>query len=165
MRKNQVVLLALTLASLGCASTSVTRTSASAHPASRLDVLRFMIGDWEGASSDGAFDEHWTDARGDLMIGVGRELAPSGKLSFWELMRIEARPDGIYLVPQPFGRPPHDFKLTTSDASHAVFESAGDDKVQRITYARGRDETLAARVEGDNEGKKIDDRYVLHRAH
>ena len=125
-------------------------------PATPLDGLRFLTGDWDGKSPDGTFDEHWTDPRAGVMLGVGREIKGDGTLSFFEYMRVEARVDGVYLVPQPHGKPGHDFKLVEHDASRAVFENAGDDRVHRITYSRTGD-TLEARVQGEG----IDDAFRL----
>lgn len=121
-----------------------------------LASVAWLTGDWEGASPDGSFDEHWGDARAGVMLGVGREVLRDGRLSFFEYMRIEARPDGVFLVPQPRGKPGHDFKLVSLAGEHAVFENAGDDRVHRIEYARHGDE-LEARVQGDG----IDDRFRL----
>jgi len=125
-------------------------------PPSALDTLRWLSGDWEGKSPDGAFDEHWIEPRGGVMLGVAREIKADGALSFFEYMRIEARADGVYLVPQPRGKPGHDFKMVEHADSRAVFENAGDDRVHRITYARTGD-TLEARVQGEG----IDDAFHL----
>lgn len=115
-----------------------------------------MTGDWEGKSPDGTFDEHWTEPRAGVMLGVGREIKGDGTLSFFEYMRVEAREGGVFLVPQPHGKPGHDFKLVEHDGSRAVFENGGDDRVHRITYSRTGD-TLEARVQGEG----IDDAFRL----
>jgi hypothetical protein len=115
-----------------------------------------MTGDWEGSAASGTFDEHWTVERGGLMLGVGREVLTNG--TFFEYMRLESRPDGIYYVPQPKGNPPHDFKLIELHGTSAIFESPGGDRISRVSYQRIGNE-LHARVQGEG----IDDAYQFTR--
>ncbi len=116
-----------------------------------LENLRFLEGAWKGESGQTSFEEHWTDAAGGTMLGVSRTLV-SGKTVAFEYLRIEARPDGVFYVAQPGGRPPTEFKLTQVSASEAVFENPQHDHPKLIRYRPG-DGGLVAEVEGD-EGKQ-----------
>jgi hypothetical protein len=115
-----------------------------------FEKVAFLLGDWDGTSSDGRFDEHWIAPRGGIMLGVGREVDSKGT-GFFELMRIENRGNHLMLVPQPMGEPGRDFRLVRATPGGAVFENAGDDRVARISYSLGGDE-LVARVEFRTDG-------------
>jgi hypothetical protein len=120
--------------------------------AGELDRLRFLEGVWKGEAGNAALEERWTDGAGGIMLGVSRTLVP-GKKAFFEFLRIEARPDGVFYVAQPGGRPPTDFKLTEAAEGKAVFENPQHDHPKIIRYRLAGD-TLVAEVEGD-EGKEV----------
>lgn len=69
-----------------------------------------------------------------------------------ELQRIERRPIGLVLVPQPRGRLGHDFALASASERSVVFENAGDDRVARIGFAILGGE-LVARIEYREAGR------------
>jgi hypothetical protein len=78
----------------------------------------------------------------------------NGKMVEFEFLRIEARADGIFYMPQPSGKPPVDFKFTPTTSDEAVFVNPGHaDHLKRIIYRKNPDGTLAARIEGENNGK------------
>lgn len=111
-----------------------------------FEPVAFLVGDWDGTSADGRFDEHWIAPRGGVMLGLGREVDAEGKARFFELMRIERRGTDLVLMPHPMGKAAKDFRLTRATAGAVVFENAGDDRVARISYAAAGDE-LVARIE------------------
>ena len=118
-----------------------------------LDALRWLAGDWEMTSGDRCIEEHWTQPSTNMLVGTSRTVA-GGKTVSFEFLRIEARPDGIYYVPQPGGRPPVDFKLTAPPGPNLVFENPGHaDHLKRILYTRRDDDAIDARIEGENAGK------------
>ncbi len=89
---------------------------------------------------------------GKLMLGMSRTVSQRG--AFFEFLRLEARPDGVYYVAQPGGRPPTDFKLTSYSAGEAVFENLEHDFPKRILYRLDSPVDLTARVEGDAGSKE-----------
>jgi hypothetical protein len=120
---------------------------APAKPATELDSLRWITGSWVQDGAKTRVEEHWTDAGGNMMLGIGRTLA-GGKTVFFEFLRIEARADGIYYVAQPKGRLGTDFKLTSFDGTTATFENPQHDFPKRIRYRRNADGSLTARLDG-----------------
>ena len=77
-----------------------------------------------------------------------------GRTQSFEFMRIEARADGIYDVAQPSGKPPVDFKLSTEPGAELTFVNPGHaDHLKRIVYRRDGEQGMAARIEGENNGK------------
>jgi hypothetical protein len=125
--------------------------AASAGGSADLADLRFLSGEWRGESGKAAIEEHWTEAAGGTMLGLSRTLV-SGKTAAFEYLRIVERPDGVFYVAQPNGRPPTEFKMTRLAAGEAVFENPAHDHPKIIRY-RLSEGMLVAEVEGD-EGKQ-----------
>jgi hypothetical protein len=59
-----------------------------------------------------------------MLVGTSRTVEAGRTVSF-EFMRIEARPDGVFYVAQPGGKPPVDFTLASDTASELVFVNPG----------------------------------------
>ena len=121
---------------------------------STLADLSWMTGDWQTAPGGRAqIEEHWTQAAGGIMIGMGRTLAGNKTYEF-EYLRIEQRADGIFYVAHPKGQcPGTDFKLMRASATEVVFENPQHDFPKRIFYLKGADDTLIATIDG-GEGSK-----------
>jgi hypothetical protein len=136
-----------------------------------LDKLTFMVGSWEGVDAGGnRVDEHWTQARGRMMLGVSR-LTMGTTVAMFEHMHVEVRDDGgIVLVVQRRGGSPMDFKWTSGGRGFAVFSlDAASVKGQvwpsRILYGRAGSK-LHVRFVGDSEvnGDDMAEEIVLHPA-
>ena len=98
-------------------------------------------------------EEHWLAPSGNLMIGTSQTVR-AGRTTAFEFMRLEKRGADIYYVPQPNGRPPVDFKLTSSEGGSFVFENTeGVDRVRRVEYRREGEDRFYARIEGSQNGK------------
>jgi hypothetical protein len=106
--------------------------------------LAWIAGHWAGSMGRARTEEHWIPPAGGAMLGVSRTVVKDRMVAF-EFLRIEKRPDGIYYVAQPGGRPPTDFKLTRSSAALAVFENPKHDHPKIITYRLEGARTLGGR--------------------
>ncbi|MBM3734438.1 MAG: hypothetical protein FJW39_01515 [Acidobacteria bacterium] len=120
-------------------------------PASISD-LAWIAGSWAGSLGRAQVEEHWLTPSGGAMLGMSRTLAGE-KMVMFEFLRIETRPDGVYYVAQPNGRPPTGFKLTRSSPKLAVFENPQHDHPKIITYELTDPQSLTATIEGDQGGK------------
>ena len=121
--------------------------------AASLQALAWMAGGWELRDGTSCTEEIWTQPAADTLIGMSRTIK-DGKTQSFEFMRIEARADGIYYVAQPSGRPPVDFKLSTEPGAELTFVNPGHgDHLKRIVYRRDGEQGMAARIEGENNGK------------
>jgi hypothetical protein len=96
----------------------------------------FLSGCWEQKRDDGGWTEEcWTDTRGGLMIGSGRD-GKADKVGHWEWMRIERSADGtLTFYGSPKGATPVGFKAVEADARSITFLNAGHDYPQRVRYA------------------------------
>jgi len=141
---------------LGAAAIFAAGRRASGAAAGDADVLApvsWLAGDWETRYATPYVEEHWTGPAGGAMLGTSRAIRDNKMVEF-EFMRLEARADGIFYMPQPFGKPPVDFKFTPTVNHEAVFANPGhSDHLKKITYRKNRDGTLTARIEGENNGK------------
>ena len=95
----------------------------------------FLAGCWEEKRAGSAWTEEcWTDARGGLMIGSGRD-GKGDRVGHWEWMRIERAVDGTpTFYGSPKGASPVAFKATGSDGKSITFVNAAHDYPQRVRY-------------------------------
>lgn len=136
----------LTLALLGCATSSPPTSNASASsaapaapsapavasPPAALSIapgaqpvstdlndvftLAWLEGCWAGNVNQRNFREQWTPVRGNMLLGVGSTVYQA-KVQDYEYLRIEARPDGVFYVASPSGKGETSFKLTSIGAA------------------------------------------------
>jgi hypothetical protein len=119
-----------------------------------LNDLAWISGYWSGSMGKAKMMESWTAPAGGKMLSVSSVVSGDRMVAF-EFLRIEKRPDGIFYVAQPGGRPPVDFKLTKSTPTLAVFENPTHDHPKIITYKLDAPGKLTATIEGDERGKHV----------
>lgn len=120
-----------------------------------LERFAWLAGSWRITRANGEItEETWTTPSGGLMVGMGRTVQ-SGKPTFHEYLRIEARGNQIVYLAQPKGAPATEFILVPGDGKRAVFENAAHDWPKRIRYER-TNKGLAVRVDGD-VGKPVEE--------
>lgn len=135
-------------------------TSRSTPP---LEAFIWLAGRWDLDNGPQHTEEIWTSPASDLMLGMSRTVR-DGKTTSFEFMRIVSRPDGIFYVAQPHGKPPVEFPLRAWDGAEATFVNPGhEDHLSRIVYRRNADGSLTARIEGSNNGKDFSEEYPYHR--
>jgi len=128
-----------------------------------LSSFTWLAGAWEATPGNRVVEEYWTTPTANAMIGMSRTVAGDRTTEF-EFLRIEKRGADLFYVPQPNGRPPVSFRLTSSESGRFVFENiTGEDRVQRIEYRRDGESGLIARVEGTQDGKPFALEYRYRR--
>lgn len=155
IRRQRLTLLVLGAVFTALAGSPALAQASPAAPAAApatVEDLAFIAGSWV---MDGPprIEEHWMKPAGGTLIGMGR-VSGDGKTFFFEFLRIETRPDGIFYVAQPKGGPKTDFKLVKGAPGEAVFENLQHDFPKRIIYRRLEDGRLFARTEGDGTEKE-----------
>ena len=100
-----------------------------------MPMPAFISGCWEQKRDYGAWTEEcWTDTRGGLMIGSGRD-GKGETIGNWEWMRIERGADGIpTFYGSPKGAPAVGFRAVEADGKSITFVNAGHDYPQRVRY-------------------------------
>jgi len=148
------------VAALGALLAAVSLVAGNGHAigvnagdADALAPVAWMAGDWETRDATPYVEEHWTRPAGGAMLGNSRAIR-DGKMAEFEFLRIEARGEEIFYMPQPAGRPPVDFKFTPTTKDEAVFVNPGHaDHLRKIVYRKNADGTLTARIEGESNGR------------
>lgn len=100
-----------------------------------MPMPAFISGCWEQRRDDGGWTEEcWTDTRGGLMIGSGRD-GKGNQVGHWEWMRIERGADGsLTFFGSPKGAVAIGFKATNADDKSITFINASHDYPQRVRY-------------------------------
>lgn len=107
---------------------------AEAAAAAPIPMPAFLSGCWEQRQEDRWTEECWTDTRGGLMIGSGRD-GKADKVGHWEWMRIERGADGVpTFYGSPKGAPAVGFKATQADGKSITFVNVTHDYPQRVRY-------------------------------
>ena len=103
--------------------------------AAAMPMPSYLSGCWEEKRDNGGWTEEcWTDARGGLMIGSGRD-GNADEVGHWEWMRIERGVDGsLTFYGSPKGAAPVGFKATAADGNSITFVNALHDYPQRVRY-------------------------------
>jgi hypothetical protein len=103
--------------------------------AAAMPMPAFLAGCWEQQRVGGGWTEEcWTDPRGGLMVGSGRD-GKDDSVEHWEWMRIEYGTDGsVTFFGSPKGAPAVGFKAIEADGRSITFVNVGHDYPQRIRY-------------------------------
>ncbi len=128
-----------------------------------LTGLAWMAGNWSGAQGGVETEEFWQEPRGNIMLGLHRDVAGGRTVSF-EFLRIEATPEAITYWASPRGRPATPFRLIEQKEKRVVFENPKHDFPQRVIYWLGEDGALHAKIEGTLNGKPAAEEWTWRRA-
>ena len=96
------------------------------NKATTLENLKWLAGHWEGDVEGDMTEEHWTEPKGGMLLGMNRSVYRSGKASF-EFLRIAETPSGITYFASPSGKAATPFILKDASDSHVVFENKEND--------------------------------------
>jgi len=106
--------------------------------------------------------EQWLDGTGGLMLGAGKTVK-AGKVTTFELMRIELRGDGAAYLASPGAKSWTEFRAIERAPGRIVFENKEHDFPQRVSYWR-EGESLMARIEGTINGQARSRQWRYDRA-
>jgi hypothetical protein len=125
----------------------------SASPETIGARFRFMVGCWAGAKGTTTFQEQWTTASPDLMLGMSFTTKPAKPAEF-EFLRIETKAGTPTYMAQPQGAPPTPFALSEPDSSAdtAMFVNMAHDFPKRITYEKVDAGSLLASIDAGPTG-------------
>ena len=115
--------------------------------------LGFLRGSWSAPQGPSEVEEHWTAPKAGTMIGMNRTTRGDRTAAF-EFLRIVTRPDGLYYMASPGGRPPTPFKLAELSKDNAAFLNPKHDFPQKILYWR-EGASLCAAIEGPMQGETV----------
>jgi hypothetical protein len=131
-------------------------TAGAQTPAARptLQDFSWLAGQWRIESGDRVVDEQWMAPAGGLMMGMARNIK-GGKVQEYEFTLLRQEPNGdILYIANPSGQTETAFRLTSFKDGTAVFENPQHDFPKKIIYARGKDGSLLAAIEGPGRDGK-----------
>lgn len=116
--------------------------------------LAWFAGSWTARQGRAVFEESWLPPAGASLIGLSRTVA-GGRMVAFEYLRIIERNGETFYVAQPNGRPPTEFKLTSSTATKAVFENPANDFPKVITYELTAPDKLTATISAGDKKQEF----------
>jgi uncharacterized protein DUF6265 len=137
-------------------STVVLLAAVSAVPAWAEPVgerFAFLAGCWSGSKGTTTFQEQWTVASPDLMLGMSFTIKPSKPAEF-EFLRIETQSGVPTYMAQPKGAPPTPFTLSETDSTvdTVTFVNTAHDFPKRVAYKKVDAMTLLAWIDAGPKG-------------
>jgi len=125
--------------------------------------FRWLAGCWAGTKGTTSFQEQWTAASPDLMLGMsfttkqldgGRSAARPQKSTDFEFLRIESQAGLPTYMAQPKGAPPTPFTLSEADsgADTAMFVNMAHDFPKRVAYKKVDATALLAWIDAGPKG-------------
>ncbi|HKU13412.1 MAG TPA: DUF6265 family protein [Steroidobacteraceae bacterium] len=119
-----------------------------------LQDFAWLAGHWRIEADDRVVDEQWMAPAGGLMMGMARNIA-GGKVQEYEFTLLRQEPNGdILYIASPSRQAQTAFRLTSLENGIAVFENPQHDFPKKIIYARGKDGSLLAAIEGPGRDGK-----------
>lgn len=128
-----------------------------------IDQLSWLAGCWESAGAGPHVDEQWMTPGGGMMLGMSRTVKAGAAIQF-EQMRIRETDGKLVFTSKPSGQEEASFTSIEVTASRVVFENKTHDFPQRIIYRRNGDDTIEARIEGEQGGKTGGVDFPMRRA-
>jgi hypothetical protein len=162
--KPVLMLAAVGLASLCCPAGTLAQASTPAA-AVTIDAFAWLEGSWIRQTSRGISTEQWTRVSENTMEGLAFAMV-GGARRVSEYLRLVRLGDDVFYVAKPGENPlPVAFKLADASATRFVFENAGHDFPQKITYTRLPADSLIVVIEGPMNGtaREIPFRFVRAR--
>lgn len=159
------VLLLLFIPGLLAADLPNTRYLAAqqSSPAASLDQASWITGHWRGRAWGGLTEEVWAPPLGGSMMGSFKYVL-NDKVSFYELLSLQQQGDSLILKLKHFDSKLNgweekqqsvDFKLVAIEDKHLYFEG--------YTFERVSDNQMNVYVVMDNQGKKIETKFIFYR--
>jgi hypothetical protein len=150
-------------AEVRCPECPARRAAPALEGAEALESVRWIAGRFLCELENETIEEAWTPPGGASMLGVNRTIR-GGRTVAFELVRIEAREDGIVYVAHPALRNPGtEFRLRDVGAAangRAIFENPEHDFPKVIVYER-TEAGMDVRIEGDGAATG----WVFRRVH
>jgi len=142
--------------------------SDSPSPSHKIGDLAWLAGHWQGSMPDGWFEDHWSEPRAGMMIGMFRMIGPDGKTGILEFEQIVETPDGIELrfrhftadlEPKEEAKKPLTLRLTHLDAESVIFvdttpEQHDENYPHRLVMRRKGNDQYSSEVYVLREGKE-----------
>jgi hypothetical protein len=130
--------------------------------ASRVKQFSWLVGTWVSIKDDTKTTETWMKSENDLtgenFVVVGTDTVFSESISI-----TQEEDTVIYTTMVKGSTEGTDFKLIKGSNKEAVFENIFHDFPQKLIYRKIGKDSLYARIEGENEGKLVNEELFFAR--
>lgn len=129
-----------------------------------LEEFTWLLGRWSNISDEGRFYEIWTRSNDSVFIGESFLIVDQDTV-FAEEIILKGDSKGIFYEPKVKGQndeKPVNFQLISSKGKW-VFENKEHDFPSRIIYSNPSDDSLYARIEGNQNGKFRKEEFSFNR--
>lgn len=135
------------------------------EPASALERMSWLAGDWSGDAWGGRFHAFYTTPEGGRLLSYSR-LEQDGHDTYYEFEVFERRAEGVHLQPFPGGQRADGFELASYDeqGQEAVFENPAKDWPTRISYQRAAADRLVITLSDPHGTSDKVERFDLQRS-
>jgi hypothetical protein len=151
MFKLTVLTTALMATFLAVPFAQTTPAAADRAPAD-IGRLAWIAGCWVRARPDGQAEEQWMKPSGGTMLGMSRTVR-AGKTTEFEFLQIRDVDGALAYVAKPSGQAEATFPVKSLTEREVVFENLKHDFPHRVIYRHTAEDGLAARIEGEINGK------------
>lgn len=98
--------------------------------------------------------EIWTKPAGGALFGVGRTVVNDKTVSY-EFMRLVSDASGVNYIVKPSSHSAEvSFKMIKNETGEVIFQNLENDFPQRIIYRKQGENSIFARIEGDQKDPK-----------
>lgn len=133
----------------------------SAKPV-KLETIRWMTGAWRCDDPHEPLEEHWTEARNGVMVGMSR-IGDNPERTIYEIILIEEHATAPLMSIRHFGkglavrdRRVANFRLTSASEKEAVFDDPSNDFPSKIIYRLAGENKLLVRLENKDNSRSKD---------
>lgn len=130
-----------------------------------IEKARWLIGTWENKTQRGSIYETWTRVSDNELSGKSYRLQQKDTLVF-ETVKIIQEAQGLFYVPTVKGQNndlPVRFALKSISDSILIFENAGHDFPQIISYRRVSADSLVAEISGSKNRQRRKQQFPMKR--
>jgi hypothetical protein len=164
----------LTLGLLGLLVVGSGIGTAADKPAGSLGQFAWLAGTWVGEKDGTTFEEHWTKAGPDGMIGLFRWVGNDGRVRVYEMLSLTEEGGTVVqrirhldakLNPWASEKDgPTVVKLVQSNATAATFERKSDKGTLTLVYGHPDDDTMTVKLDINEGGQKRALNFTFQRA-
>lgn len=129
-----------------------------------LEEFTWLLGRWSNISDEGRFYEIWTRSNDSVFVGKSFLIVDQDTV-FAEEIILKGVSKGIFYEPKVNGQndeKPVSFQLVSSKGEW-VFENQEHDFPSRIIYSNPSEDSLYARIEGNQNGKFRKEEFAFNR--
>lgn len=129
----------------------------------KIKKADWLIGNWENTSPDGILTENWEKVNDSTFNAASYFIKGKDTIHFENIILAQLGETLTYkaTVKGQNDDKPVSFPSTSESDKQLVFENPKHDYPQKITYTKGANKTLTAKISGKLNGKPTTERFIM----